>query len=118
MLVAAALIMTNKTMKKKFFIVLAMMIAVAQGAWADSTKSFPLHYDKDTNPEDGSAEHPYQILSVDDLNTLATDVNSGTTYEGYNGGDGVSLGQKIVRLLSQAIAPNVVQNYDHYEKIL
>ena len=50
--------------------------------WADGTVSFPLHYDEVTNPEDGSADHPYQIQSVSDLNTLASDVNSGTDYSG------------------------------------
>ncbi len=69
-------------MKKRLFIAIASMLALGQGAWADEKKSFPLHYDEATNPEDGTATHPYLIESVDDLNTLASDVNSGTIYSG------------------------------------
>ena len=69
-------------MKKKTIIAIATLLAFGQGGWADGTVSFPLHYNATTNPEDGSADHPYQIQSVSDLNTLASDVNSGTTYNG------------------------------------
>ena len=69
-------------MKKKTIIAIATLLAFGQGAWADGTVSFPLHYDAVNNPEDGSADHPYQIQSVNDLNTLASDVNSGTDYSG------------------------------------
>ena len=69
-------------MKAKTIIALATLLAFGQGAWADGTTSFPLHYNAETNPEDGSEAHPYQIQSVSDLNTLASDVNSGTAYSG------------------------------------
>ena len=69
-------------MKKKTIIAIATLLAFGQGGWADGTVSFPLHYNATTNPEDGSADHPYQIQSVSDLNTLASDVNSGTDYSG------------------------------------
>ena len=68
-------------MKKKTVIALATLLACGQGAWADETKSFPLHYDAVNNPENGSEAHPYQIQSVSDLNALASDVNSGTDYK-------------------------------------
>ena len=69
-------------MKAKTIIALATLLAFGQGAWADGTTSFPLHYNAETNPEDGSEAHPYQIQSVSDLNALASDVNSGTNYSG------------------------------------
>ncbi|KWW33466.1 MAG: GLUG domain-containing protein [bacterium F083] len=69
-------------MKAKTFLAIATLLAFGQGAWADGTTSFPLHYNAETNPEDGSEAHPYQIQSVSDLNALASDVNSGTNYSG------------------------------------
>ena len=69
-------------MKAKTFLAIATLLAFGQGAWADGTTSFPLHYDDVNNPEDGSEAHPYQIQSVSDLNALASDVNSGTDYSG------------------------------------
>ena len=69
-------------MKKKTIIALATLLVIGQGVWADGTVSFPLHYDAVNNPENGSKEHPYLIQSVEDLNTLAADVNSGTSYSG------------------------------------
>ncbi len=69
-------------MKKRLFLVITSLLFLGQGAWADeATKSFPLH-DATNNPEDGTEAHPYQIWNESDLNTLASDVNSGTKYEG------------------------------------
>lgn len=69
-------------MIQKAFITLATLFALGQGAWADGTASFPLHYNSVTNPEDGSEARPYHVESTGDLNTLASDVNKGIDYDG------------------------------------
>ena len=55
---------------------LAVMLT-AMRAWAVATTQFPI-YDGD----EGTESAPYQIKTIDDLNKLAADVNSGTTYSG------------------------------------
>ena len=62
----------NIKMKKTVMLLLALLCMVAQGAWADST----------FGGGDGSAKNPYIIRTADHWNTLATDVNGGTTYNG------------------------------------
>ena len=56
---------------RTFIVAVIMILANATAALAQSTFS----------GGDGTAEDPYQIASVEDLLQLATDVNSGTTYE-------------------------------------
>ena len=64
-------------MKLKSLIALATLLVCGQGAWADGTKSFP-----ETENEKGTEEKPFLIESIADLNALASDVNSGTDYQG------------------------------------
>ena len=55
---------------------LAVMLTLGtQTAWAQSTMQFPIY-----TGDEGTSEKPYQIKTTDDLNKLAADVNSGTTY--------------------------------------
>lgn len=63
-------------MKKKVIIAIASMLVFGQGAWAQTT-SFTV-----TETENGTKEKPFLIESVEDLNALASDVNSGNSYEG------------------------------------
>ena len=63
-------------MKKTVIIAIASMLVFGQGAWAQTT-SFPRHGETGENSE----SNPYIISSVEDLNALAADVNSGTDYE-------------------------------------
>ena len=55
-------------------LLLLVMMFAAQTAWADSTFS----------GGDGSEDNPYQIATTADLDQLATDVNSGTSYKGVH----------------------------------
>ena len=57
---------------KKLSLILLALIALTQGAWAQSTFS----------GGSGIENDPYQINSADDWNTLATNVNAGTNYKG------------------------------------
>ncbi len=63
-------------MKAKTIIALATLLVCGQGAWADGTKS------SETENEKGTEEKPFLIESIADLNALASDVNSGTDYQG------------------------------------
>ena len=63
-------------MKAKTIIVLATLLAFGQGAWAQ-TSSFP-----ETDNEKGTEAKPFLIENIEDLNALASDVNSGTDYSG------------------------------------
>ena len=54
-----------------------LIAMTAQTAWADPTVSFPT-----ASGGSGTSGDPYKISSTADLNKLAADVNSGTTYEG------------------------------------
>ena len=63
-------------MKAKTIIVLATLLAFGQGAWAQ-TSSFP-----ETDDEKGTEAKPFLIENKEDLNALASDVNSGTDYSG------------------------------------
>ena len=63
-------------MKAKTIIVLATLLAFGQGAWAQ-TSSFP-----ETDDEKGTEAKPFLIENIEDLNALASDVNSGTDYSG------------------------------------
>ncbi|MBO7590999.1 MAG: hypothetical protein J6T05_05330, partial [Prevotella sp.] len=55
-------------MKRKLLYILALLLMVTQGAWAFSGS--------------GTSSDPYLITSATDWNTLATNVNNGTTYSG------------------------------------
>lgn len=55
-------------MKKKAIIAIVSLIVFGQGVWAWDGS--------------GTQGDPYQIKTIDDLNALASDVNSGTTYKG------------------------------------
>ncbi len=63
-------------MKKRLFLVITSLLFLGQGAWAEATVSFVV-----SDTEKGTAESPFKIKSEDDLNTLASDVNSGTKYK-------------------------------------
>ena len=68
-------------MKKKAIIAIVSMLTFGQGAWAQQptpTTSFPLHGEFGVNSE----SNPYEIRTVEDLNVLAADVNSGNPYAG------------------------------------
>ena len=68
-------------MKKKAIIAIVSLIVFGQGAWAEEqtpTTSFPRHEETGKNSE----SNPYIISSIEDLNALAADVNSGTDYSG------------------------------------
>ena len=54
---------------KKILFILALLCAVAQGAWADAG---------DTE------DNPITISSADDWNTFASNVNGGNNYSGKN----------------------------------
>ena len=56
-------------------VMLLMTMLTSVGVWAQTTQ-FPT-----ASGGSGSSEDPYKISSTDDLNKLAADVNSGTTYE-------------------------------------
>ncbi len=60
-----------KNLNKPIFsaLLLLMMFAFGQNAWAQWTGA-------------GTQQNPYQIKSIADMNTLATNVNSGTNYSG------------------------------------
>ena len=64
-------------MKKKAIIAIATLLSFGQVAWAQTT-SFPRHGETGENSE----SNPYIIESIEDLNALAADVNSGTDYSG------------------------------------
>ena len=55
---------------------LLLMMLTATTAWA-ATVQFPIY-----SGDEGTSGKPYQIKTIDDLNKLAADVNSGTNYEG------------------------------------
>ena len=63
-------------MKAKTFLAIATLLAFGQGAWAQ-TSSFP-----ETDDEKGTEAKPFLIENIEDLNALASDVNSGTDYSG------------------------------------
>ena len=63
-------------MKAKTFLAIATLLAFGQGAWAQ-TSSFP-----ETDNEKGTEAKPFLIEKIEDLNALASDVNSGTDYSG------------------------------------
>lgn len=52
-----------------------VLTMTAQTVWATPTVQFPIYTD-----DEGTELNPYQIKSIDDLNKLAADVNSGTGY--------------------------------------
>lgn len=52
-----------------------VLTMTAQTVWATPTVQFPIYTD-----DEGTELKPYQIKSIDDLNKLAADVNSGTGY--------------------------------------
>ena len=56
--------------------VLAVVLMTTATAWAQ-TVQFPIY-----EGDEGTEAKPYQIKTAEDLVTLATNVNSGTTYEG------------------------------------
>jgi hypothetical protein len=56
-------------------LVTLLLTMTAHTAWAQSTMQFPIY-----TGDEGTSENPYQIKTTDDLNKLAADVNSGTTY--------------------------------------
>ena len=62
-----------RTLLTVLMLTLTALTAGAQGA----TTQFPT-----TSGGAGTAENPYLIKTIDDLNKLAADVNSGTNYEG------------------------------------
>jgi len=62
-------------MKAKTFIAIATLLAIGQGAWAQTT-SFTVT----AGVEEGTEEKPFLIENIADLNALASDVNSGTDY--------------------------------------
>ena len=64
-------------MKKKAIIAIVSLLTFGQGAWAQ-TQSFPRHGETGENSE----SNPYIISSFEDLNALASDVNSGNAYAG------------------------------------
>ena len=57
-------------------VLMLTLTALAEGA-QDPTAKFPT-----TSGGAGTAGSPYLIKTIDDLNKLAADVNSGTNYEG------------------------------------
>ena len=59
----------------KTILVLASLLVFGQGAWA-------LHFVKNTGVEEGTESYPFLINSVEDLQNLAEDVNSGESYNG------------------------------------
>ena len=61
-------------MKKKSILAIAALLTFGQVAWAQSFT--------ETETEKGTAEKPFLIESIEDLNALAADVNSGTDYSG------------------------------------
>ena len=63
-------------MKAKTFLAIATLLAFGQGTWAQ-TSSFP-----ETDNEKGTEAKPFLIENIEDLNALASDVNSGTDYSG------------------------------------
>ena len=67
-------------MKKKTVIALATLLACGQGAWADETQ----HFTVEADVEEGTEALPFLIEDIEDLNTLAADVNSGTDYSGVH----------------------------------
>ena len=72
-------------MKKKSILAIAALLTFGQVAWADGTptKHFSGTFNSgQTNEQDGSKGKPYHIASIEDLNHLAEDVNSGTDYYG------------------------------------
>lgn len=64
-------------MKKRLFLVITSLLFLGQGAWAEATVSFV-----ESDTEKGTANSPFLIESIGDLETLASDVNSGTDYSG------------------------------------
>ncbi len=64
-------------MKKNTIMLLALLTFTA-GAWADTKPSFPRHEETGENSE----SNPYIISSIEDLDALAADVNSGIPYAG------------------------------------
>ncbi|MBR5325684.1 MAG: hypothetical protein IKU49_04240, partial [Prevotella sp.] len=73
--------MNIKSIIRTFFHRVSKTLAVivltmtAQTVWATPTVQFPIYTD-----DEGTELNPYQIKSIDDLNKLAADVNSGTGY--------------------------------------
>lgn len=59
----------------KTILVLASLLVFGQGAWA-------LHFVKNTGVEEGTESYPFLIETVEDLQNLAKDVNSGESYHG------------------------------------
>ena len=62
----------------RLLVTVAGVIVAAQTAWAAGTVSFPT-----TSGGSGTSDDPYKISSTADLDKLASDVNSGTTYQGF-----------------------------------
>ena len=60
-----------------FLTFIALLTMAAQTAWADLTVQFPIY-----TGDEGTEAKPYKIKTTDDLDKLAADVNSGTSYEG------------------------------------
>ncbi len=60
----------------RLLVTVAGVFVAAQTAWAEATVSFPT-----TSGGSGTSDDPYKISSTDDLDQLATDVNSGTNYK-------------------------------------
>ena len=61
---------------RRVAMLLLLSLLTTATAWADPTGSFPT-----ASGGSGTSGDPYKISSTTDLNQLATDVNSGTTYE-------------------------------------
>ena len=57
-------------------VMLLMTMLTSIGAWAGTLTHFPIY-----EGDEGTEAKPYQIKSATDLDYLAEDVNSGTTYE-------------------------------------
>ena len=68
-----------KSMLTKMFLraaaMLLVMMLTSTTAWAQPTVQFPIY-----SGDEGTESKPYQIKTIDDLNKLAEDVNSGTEY--------------------------------------
>ena len=72
----------NDSMRKKAFLFIAFLLAIAQGAWADGFGG-----------GSGSIEDPYIISTTDHWNELASNVNAGNRYSGqfFKMGDDITV---------------------------
>ena len=65
---------TSILTKAAMMLLTVLLTMTAQTAWA-ATMQFPIY-----SGDEGTSGKPYQIKTIDDLNKLAADVNSGTNY--------------------------------------